>query len=95
MIEIVKKNWSKRIWYFEIKINKKSIKQKDFADHTVFDTKIDAKKCLKDNLELFTKLSKSLEYQNREGIEFGYNIPTEFQMIIRKSKGWYLTREKA
>ena len=44
MIEIVKKNWSKSIRYFEIEINKKSIKQKDFADHTVFDSKRDAKK---------------------------------------------------
>tara|TARA_R100001443_G_scaffold39245_1_gene52624 strand:+ start:222 stop:509 length:288 start_codon:yes stop_codon:yes gene_type:complete len=95
MIEIVKIYTSKAVWYFEIKINKQSIKEKDFADHTVFYTKKDAKKCFEDNKQLFTKLSKSFEYQNRDTFKFQYDIPTELQMIIRKSKGWYLTEERS
>ena len=89
MIEIVKIYTSKAVWYFEIKINKQSIKEKDFADHTVFYTKKDAKKCLEDNNHPYWKFlwddRKKPEITNYNQKSWDFNFENNIHKCRTKS----------
>ncbi len=80
MITISKHYSSKRIYHFQIYINGWSIDEVDFKN-TVFYRKRDAKKVIKENIVLFTKLANSLKYKP----ELETDVPDEIGMLLRKT----------
>ena len=71
---------SKRIYYFQIYINGWPIDKVDFKN-TIFYRKRDAKKVIKENIVLFTKLANSLKYKP----ELETDVPDEIGMLLRKT----------
>ena len=80
MITISKHHSSKRIYYFQIYINGWPIDKVDFKN-TIFYTKREAKKVIKENIVLFTKLANSLKYKP----ELETDVPNELGMLLRKT----------